>query len=88
MSTFSLVGSRSPNGMRMCVCVDGMNLKYALLWHIHRSVYSVLCQYYNLYTQAHAHTPQTISALLEVKPFEDSEPTGLKVDIADGCTLV
>ena len=61
MSTFSLVGSRSPNGMRMCVCVDGMNLKYALLWHIHRSVYSVLCQYYNLYTQAHAHTPpQTI----------------------------
>ena len=39
MSTFSPVGSRSSNGMRMCVCVracvDGMNLKYALRWHIH-----------------------------------------------------
>ena len=44
-STFSPVGSRSSNGMRMCVCVcvDGMNLKYALRWHIHISVHSVLC---------------------------------------------
>ena len=84
VSTFSPVGSRSSNGMRMCVCVcvwtayrqcpllapsvrglqmvcvrvDGMNLKYALRWHFHISLPSVLCQ---CYTQAHAHThPQTI----------------------------
>ena len=60
--------------VRACVCVSvhGMNLKYALRWHIHCiSVHSVLCQ---CYTQAHAHThPQTI--------FENSEPTGLKADI-------
>ena len=42
----------------VCVCVDGMNLMYTLRWHIHTSVYSVLCQ---CYTQAHAHThSQTI----------------------------
>ena len=41
-----------------CVCVYGMNLKYALRWHIHISVHSMLCQ---CYTQAHTHThPQTI----------------------------
>ena len=39
-------------------CVEGMNLKYAQRWHIHISVYSVLCQ---CYTQAHVHThSQTI----------------------------
>ena len=62
MSTFSPVGTLSSNGMRIyvcvCVCVDGMNLKYAVRWHIHISVHSVLCQ---CYTQALAHThPQTI----------------------------
>ena len=36
---------------RACVFVDGMNLKYALPWHIHISVHSVLCQ---CYTQAYA----------------------------------
>ena len=61
MSTFSPVSSWSLNGMRVCVCVrererewvceDGMNLKYALHWHIHISVHSVLCQ---CHTQAHA----------------------------------
>ena len=47
MSTFSPVGSQSSNDTRMCVCVCvcmracvcvyvyGMNLKYALCWHIH-----------------------------------------------------
>ena len=54
--------------MCVCVCVDGMNLKAALRWHIHKSVHSVLRQ---CYTQAHT-----------LKPFEESEPTGLKVDIA------
>ena len=55
MSTSSPVSSWSSNGMRVCVCVcvDGMNLKYAARWHIHISVHSVLCQYY---TQAHVHT--------------------------------
>ena len=75
MSTFSPVGSQSSNGMRMCVCVcmDKMNLKYALRWHIHISVHSVLCQ---CYTHKRTHTRI-------FKPFEDSEPTGLKVDTAD-----
>ena len=48
----------------VCVCVwtDGMNLKYALQWHIH--IY------------------QFIPYTGILKPFEDSEPMGLKVDIA------
>ena len=38
----------------MCVCVDGMKLKYALRWHINVSVHSILCQ-------CHKHMyPQTI----------------------------
>ena len=47
----------------VCVCVDGMNLKYAVHWQIHISVHSILCWCY-------------------IQAFEDSEPTGLKVDIA------
>ena len=47
----------------VCVCVDRMNLKYALRWHIHISVPSI-----------HTHTHI-------LKPFADSEPLGLKVDI-------
>ena len=36
VSTFSPVGLLSSDGLRMCVCVcvDGMNLKYVLRWHI------------------------------------------------------
>ena len=55
--------------VRACVRVDGMNLKYALRWHIHISVHSVLCQY-----DTHTHASSN-------HYFEDSEPTGLKVDI-------
>ena len=40
----SPIGSQSLNGI--CVCVYGMNLKYALCWHIHISVHSVLRQCY------------------------------------------
>ena len=65
--SFSPIGSQSLNGM--CVCVYGMNLKYALCWHIHISVHS----YYASVIHKHTHI---------LKPFEDSEPTGLKVDIA------
>ena len=73
LSTFSPIGLRSSNGMRMCdcecVCVYGMNLKYA--WH----------QFIPYYAGAiHKHTHTHI-----LKPFEDSEPTGLKVDIASSC---
>ena len=53
----------------VCACVYGMNLKYTLCWHIHISVPTVLCQLV-LYTCI-------------LKPFEDSEPTGLKVDIVE-----
>ena len=53
VSTFSPISYEN-----VCVFGDGMNLKYALRWHIHRSVHSVLCQ---CYTQTHAHMhPQTI----------------------------
>ena len=54
------------------VCVDRMNLKYALCWHTHTY------QFIPYYASAiHKHTHTRI-----LKPFEDSEPTGLKVDIA------
>ena len=56
--------------MCVCVCVDGMNLKYALRWHIH--VYRFIPCYASA---IHKHTRI-------LKPFEDSEPTGLKVDTA------
>ena len=55
---------RCPQMVCVCVCVcvvDGMNLKYALRWHIH--IYQFIP-----YTRI-------------LKPFQDSEPTGLKVDI-------
>ena len=83
MSTFSPVGSQygyenvSVCVMLVCVvhvcacvCVDRMNLKYTLHWHIHISLHSILCQYY---TRTHKHI---------LKSFEDSKLTGLKVDIA------
>ena len=59
--------------VRVCmpVCVDRMNLKYALRWHIHISVHSIQCQ-----CQKYARI---------LKLFKDSEPTGLKVDVA-ACT--
>ena len=58
--SFSPVGSWSSNGMRMClcvcvcvcVCVDGMNLTYALRWHIHASVHSAPC--HTSYTRTRA----------------------------------
>ena len=57
---------------RACVCaVDEMNLKYALHWLIQ-------IEFIPYYTSAtHKYTHARI-----LKPFEDSEPTGLKVDIA------
>ena len=48
----------------VCVCVDGMNLKYPLCWHIHISSFC------------------TMPSTRILKPFEDIELTGLKVDIA------
>ena len=77
MSTFSPIGLWSSNGMSVCVCVcvcvDKMNMKYALHQHIHISaVHSVL------YVSA-THKNMCTHIL---KLFEDSEPTGLKVDIA------
>ena len=52
-----------------CVRVDGMNLRYTLCWHIHISVHSVLCQY-----DTHTHATSNHYS-------DDSEPTGLRVDI-------
>ena len=58
----------------VCVraCVDGMNLKYALRWHIHIYQFIPYCA-----SATHAHTHTRI-----LRPFEDSDPTGIKVDIA------
>ena len=53
--------------VRVCVCVDGMN-------YIGISTYQFI-PYYASATHAHTHTRV-------LKPFEDSDPTGLKVDIA------
>ena len=75
MFIFSPVSWHSSNGMRMRVCVrmrvDGINLKYALCWHINIPVHSILCQC--IHTSMHTHT---------LKSFEDGEPMGLKVHIA------
>ena len=51
MSTFSPVGSLSSNGL-MCVCVDGMNLKYVLGCHFH--IYQFIPYYACVYTQTRA----------------------------------
>ena len=54
-----------------CVCVDGMNLKYALRWHIH-----IIISSFRTMPVLYTHTRI-------LKPFEDSELAGLKVDIAE-----
>ena len=55
----------------VCVCVDGMNLKYTLCWHIHIWVHSIYAN--AIYLHMHIRI---------LKPFENNEPTGLKVDVA------
>ena len=53
MSTFITVGSRSSDDMTMRECVDGINLKYALRWHIYIHLY----QFISCYASAvHKHT--------------------------------
>ena len=71
VSTFSPIGSLSSNGMRMCVCVDGMNLS---THSVGISTYQFIPYYANA---VHLHMHTRI-----LKPFENSEPTGLKVDVA------
>ena len=92
MSTFSPVSLRSSNGMRMCVshCVC-VCVRVRAWVHVCDSVTVCLCvcgrNELNVYTMLaypqissfsaiHKHTHTRI-----LKPFEDSEPTGLKVDI-------
>ena len=53
----------------------GINLKCPPLWHVHILVHSVLCLCTHAHTHMHAHTHILIT-------FEDSELTGLKVDVA------
>ena len=55
--------------------MDGMNLKCALRWHIH----IIISSFRAMQVLRHKHTHTRI-----LKPFENSEPTGLKVDIAVG----
>ena len=71
MSTFSPISLWSSKCVWECVCVlYGVNL----CWHIHISVYSILCQC-SVYTQAHAHThPCTVRG---------QRTDGAKMDIAE-----
>ena len=65
------------------MCADGMNLKYALWWHIYISVYSVQYQCMHTHTHTHTHTRTHAHTHARTHPQTvDSEPTGLKVDIA------
>ena len=71
VSTFSPISSLSSNGMRMCVCVDGMNLSTHCAGI---STYQFIPYCANA---IHSHMHAGI-----LKPFENNEPTGLKVDVA------
>ena len=71
---FSPVGSRSSNGMRMCVCVC-MCVWTEWTWSMHYFGIST-----DQFIPCYASVIHTHTCIL--KPFEDSEPTGLKVDIA------
>ena len=51
-----------------CMCIDGMNMKSALRWHI--------SSFHTMPAYTHEHTGTHI-----LIPFEDSKPTGLKVDV-------
>ena len=62
--------------MVWCVCVDGMNLKYALRWHIHIYIY---VSYIYMISSFRTMSGYTNTCIL--RPFEDHEPTVLKVDI-------
>ena len=97
MSTFIPVGLRSSNGMRMCVshCVRACVRACVCVWvSVCVTVCVCVCvcvcgrNELNVYTTLayprissfsaiHKHTHTRI-----LKPFEDSEPAGLKVDIA------
>ena len=74
MSTFSPVGSRSSNGMRMCVCVcvrgrNDLEVCSTLAYPHISSFRTMPVLHRNKHTRI-------------LKAFEDSEPTGLKADIA------
>ena len=76
MSTFSPLSSWSSSGMKMCVCVCVCG------WNELEVCTTLALPHINsfrtmpvLYTSPRTHTHI-------LKPFEDSEPTGLKVDIA------
>ena len=79
MSTFSPVGSRSSNGMSECVCVCVcMSVCVCVCGRNELEVcttlaYPHISSFRTMPHKLHTHT---------LKPFEDSEPTGLKVDIA------
>ena len=58
--------------MRECVRVDGMNVYTTL-------AYPPISSFRTIHKHAHTHI---------LKPFKDSELTGLKVDIAKDATLL
>ena len=84
MSTFSHVGLQSSDGISVCVCVCVRACVRACVrvcvewtWSVHYvgiSTYQFI-PYYAIAIHKHTHTRI-------LKPFEDSEPVGLKVEIA------
>ena len=79
MSTFSPVGLQSSNGISVCVCVCVCAWRVYMEWtwsvhYIGISTYQFI-PYYAIAVHKHSHTRI-------LKPFEDSEPLGLKVKIA------
>ena len=78
ISTFSPVGLLSSNGSRMHVCVCTGIARNELIYSVGMPAKCIL-QVHSVYTHTHAHAHIII-------PFEDREPTGLKVDIANKTT--
>ena len=68
-TSFSPVGLRSSNGMRMCVCVWVWTELTLSMHYVGTSTWQFIPYYASVYTRF-------------LIPVEDSEPTGLKVDIA------
>ena len=84
ISTFSPVGKLSSNGLRVRVCVRVLVYSTGIeqitdMWTCQRSAYFNPIPSTHARARAHTHTHTHTHILI---PFEDREPTGLKVDIA------
>ena len=81
ISTFSPVGSLSSDGLRMGVCVCLCIYSTGIVRN------KLICEYANVVHTPSSFRPHTHTHTLILIPFEDHEPTGLKVDIACDSSL-